>query len=56
MTFRVARLTLQTPKLWLVSRPTVARVTFDLPECEEPQKNKKCKETHAKKTKQENIK
>ena len=34
-TFKVARLTLQTRKLWLVgwsmSRPTVPRVTFDLP-------------------------
>ena len=34
-TFRVARLTLQTRILWLVSRPTVTRVTFDLPECKE---------------------
>ena len=34
--FRVARLTLQTRKLRLVSRPTVQRITFDLPECKEP--------------------
>ena len=35
-TFSVARSTLQTRKLWLVggmSRPTLTRVTFDLPEC-----------------------
>ena len=33
--FRAARLTLQNRKLCLVSRPTVTRVTFDLPVCEE---------------------
>ena len=49
-TFRVARVTLQTRKLWLVSRPTVTHVTFDLPECTEPWKNKKIwKETQARK-------
>ena len=35
-TVGVARLILQTRKLWVVPRPTVARVTFDLPECKEP--------------------
>ena len=35
-TFRVARLTLQTRKLWWMSRPAVTRVTFDVPECVEP--------------------
>ena len=40
---------------WSVSRPTVARVTFDLPECEDifptRKKKKMKKETQAKKTK-----
>ena len=48
-TFRVARLTLQTRKLWLVGwlvgwsvwRPTVTRITFELPECKQPSKNGK---------------
>ena len=30
-----------TRKLWLVSRRTATRVTFDLPQCEEPSRNKK---------------
>ena len=51
-TFRVARLTLQTRKLWLVSRPTVARVTFDLPKCKEPFKNEKKRK---RKTKQDKM-
>ena len=38
VTFRVARLTLQTRKLSLVSRPIVTRVTCDLPECTELKK------------------
>ena len=42
-TCRVARLTLQTQKLrlvgWWMSRPTVPRVTFDLPECKDIIKN-----------------
>ena len=38
-TFRVARLTLQTRKLWWMSGPTVTRVAFDLPECKEPFEN-----------------
>ena len=40
-TLRVARLTLHARKLWLVLPPTVTRVTFDLPECKEPEKDKK---------------
>ena len=45
--FRVARLTLQTPKTLVgrsVWRLTVAHVTFDLPECKEPFKTNKEKE------------
>ena len=46
-TFGVARSTLQTRKLWWMTRPTVTRVTFDLPECEELKKEneKKHKQT-----------
>ena len=67
-TIFIATFRAQTPKLWLIgrplSRPTVARVTFDLPECEEllfskeheqkrKQKNEnKRKETQEKKGKQ----
>ena len=57
-TFKVARLTLQTRKLWLVgwsmSRPTVPRVTFDLPERKEQKKNKNknTQKKHEKKRKQ----
>ena len=40
-TFRVERLTLQPSKLWWMSPPTVTRVTFDLPECKQPQKKEK---------------
>ena len=41
--FRVARSTLQKRKCWWMSRPTVMRVTFDLPESEEPLKNQRRK-------------
>ena len=56
-TFRVARLILQTRKLWLVSRLTVTRVTFDLPECKEffQKKKKKRKETQEKTGTMKNI-
>ena len=40
---KIARLTLQTRKLLLVSSPTVTRVIFDVPECKQP--DKKLKET-----------
>ena len=31
---------LQTRRLWVVSRPTITRVTSDLPECKQPLKKK----------------
>ena len=54
-TFRVTRFTSQTRKTFgrLVSRPTVTRVSYDLPECEELKnvKNRKQKQRHRKKIK-----
>ena len=55
-TFRVARLTLQTRKLWLVSRPTVTRVTFDLPECKQLFLKKKKKRKRKQKQNKKNEK
>ena len=48
-TLKVARLTVQTRKLWWMSGPTVTRVTFDLPECKEPFEKKKKKRKQKKK-------
>ena len=52
-TFRIARLTLLENfgwlDGWLVSRPTVTRVTSDLSECTELQKNQKMKRNANKK-------
>ena len=54
-TFRVARLTLQTRKIWWTSRPTVTGVTSDPPECKEPQNKKKKMKRNARKNEQEKI-
>ena len=51
------RSTFQTRKLWLPSRPTVIRVTFDLPEYGElHERNRKWEETQAKKWKETKLK